>query len=189
MPSIMDHKDIIKKIEPEMERSLRFLEEELQKIRSSRVLPSLIEDIEVECFGQRFPLKQLAAVSLGSEPRQLVVQPWDASYLEAIEKALSKNTSGSALVQEGVIRVSFPPLSEEYRQDLVKKINQLAEAVRQTIRKWREKGWAEVQEKERAGEIREDDKFRAKDELQELVQKYNEKIEEKIEQKKKEIMA
>lgn len=182
------YKDVIKGIEPEIKKSFSFLEEELQKIRGSRVSISLIEDLEVECFGKKFPLKQLAAISLGEGPRELIINPWDESYIEGIEKALLKYSSGSPSVQGKIIKLSFPPLSEEYRKELIQKINNLAEAVRQTIRKWREKAWSEIQEKTRQGEIREDDKYRAKDELQELVDDYNQKIADKIAQKKREIM-
>ena len=184
----MDYKDIIKKVKPEMEKSLQFLERELQKIRTSRVSPSLIEDIEVECFGQKFPLKQLAAISVG-ESRELIIQPWDKSYIESIEKALSKSgPSGSAVVDKDIIRLSFPALSEDYRKDLIKKVCDLGEAVRQTVRKWREKAWDEIQDKTREGEIREDDKFRAKKELQDLIDEYNDKIEKLVEAKKEEIL-
>ncbi len=184
-----EYKEIIKKVISEMDKSFAFLEVELQKIRTSRVSPSLIENIEVDCFGQKFPLKQLAAISLGAEARQLIIQPWDKSYFESIEKALFRSgSSGSPAVDKDVIRVSFPSLSEDYRKDLLKKIQDLAEAVRQTIRKWREEAWDEIQDKTREGQIREDDKFRGKDELQDLIDEYNKKIEERIERKKREIM-
>lgn len=182
------YKEIIEKIKPEFEKVINFLEGELTKIRTGRASPSLVENTIVECFGQKFPLKQLAAIS-SQGPKQIIIQPWDKSYIEPIEKALSKSSLGtSPIVDKDLIRISLPPLSDEYRKDLLRIISEKQEEARKTIRRWREKAWDEIQEKFKEGEIREDDKFRAKDELQELVDKYNEKIEEMVDRKKKEIM-
>jgi len=181
------HKEIIENIKPELDKVIAFLDRELQKIRTGRASPSLVEDVVVECFGQTFPLKQLAAIST-PEPRQILIQPWDKSYIEGVVKALEKTGVGAnPIVDKEVIRLSLPPLSEEYRKDLMRLISEKQEQARQTIRRWREAAWDEIQEKYREGEIREDDKFRAKDELQDLVDEYNEKIEEIGERKKKEI--
>jgi ribosome recycling factor len=182
------YKEIIDKIKPELDKVINFLERELAKIRTGRASPSLVEDIEVECFGQKLPLKQLAAISL-PQPRQILIQPWDKSYIEAIEKALSRSSIGSApVVDKDLIRVSLPPLSEEYRKNLLRTLSEKQEEARKTIRRWREEAWDEVQEGFKQGKIREDDKFRAKDELQSLMDEYNEKIEEIGERKKKELI-
>ncbi len=183
----MDYKEIIKKIEPELEKAVDFFEKELLKIRTGKVSPSLFEDIIVECFGQKFPLKQLSAISAPG-PREIVIQPWDKSYIEPIEKALLKSSiSVNPIVDKDVIRISLPPLSEEYRKELARLVSEKQEEARRTIRRWREEAWKEIQEGFRKGEIREDDKFRAKDELQELIDKYNEKIEKMGERKKEEL--
>ena len=184
---IVNYKDIISKIKPELDKVINFLERELAKIRTGRATPALVEDVMVECFGQKFPLKQLAAISV-PEPRQILIQPWDKSYTGGIGKALEKTGIGaSPVVDKEVIRINLPPLTEEYRKDLLRLISEKEEQARQTIRRWREEAWDEIQEKFREGKIREDDKFRAKDELQDLVDEYNEKIEEMGERKKKEI--
>jgi len=186
---MINYKEIIEKIKPELEKVLSFFEGELMKIRTGRASPSLVEDIVVECFGEKFPLKQLAAISL-PDPRQIVIQPWDKSYIEAIEKAIfqQKSLGLSPVVDKDVIRISLPSLTEEYKKNLLRLLSEKKENARQTIRRWREEAWDEIQEKERIGEIREDDKFRAKEELQELIDKYNKKIEEMAERKEKEIM-
>ena len=182
------HKEIINKIKPELDRAILFLEKEVAKIRTGRASPSLVEDMVVDCFGSKFPLKQLAAIS-SPEPKQLVIQPWDKSYIEGIEKALSSSTMGfSPVVDRDVIRIILPPLSEDYRKNLLKILAGLQEDVRKTIRHFREKAWDEVQEKTRAGEIREDDKFKAKEELQKIVDEYNEKVDEIGKRKEKEIL-
>jgi len=185
----MEYKEIIEKVEPEMEKVISFLERELAKIRTGRASASLVEDIVVECFNQKFPLKQLAAIS-SPGPKQIVIQPWDKSYIEPIEKAISRSSLGIApIVDKDLIRISLPPLSDEYRGTLLRILSEKQEEARKTIRHWRGEAWEEVQEKTKDGEIREDDKFRAKDKLQELVDEYNKKIDEMGERKKKEIGA
>ncbi len=182
------YKEILNKIKPELDKAIFFLERELAKMRTSRATPALVEDVVCECFGQKFPLKQLAAISV-PEPRQIVIQPWDKSYFDGIIAALEKTGVGAnPTVDREVIRINLPSLTEEYRKDLIRLLSEKKEQTRQTIRKWRDEAWDEIQEKTRTGEIREDDKYRAKDELQDLVNEYNERIEEMVERKKKEIM-
>src|SRR4030042_6937572 len=184
----MGYKEIINKIKPEMYKACVFLERELAKIRTGRASVSLFEDLIVECFGQKFPLKQLAAIS-SPEPKQIVIQPWDKSYVESIEKAISGSSLGvSGIVDKDVIRVNLPPLSDEYRKTLSRVLSEKQEETKKTIRHWRGEAWEEIQEKTKEGEIREDDKFRAKDELQKLIDDYNKKIDEMGERKKKEIL-
>jgi len=184
----MGYKEIIDKIKPELDKVILFLDRELAKIRTGRASPSLVEDVVCECFSQRFPLKQLAAISV-PESKQILIQPWDKSYIEGIVRALEKTGTGAAPVVQGeTIRINLPPLSEEYRKDLLRLISEKEEQARQTIRRWREKAWDEIQEGYKEGKVREDDKFRAKDELQDLVDEYNKKIEELGEKKKKEIL-
>jgi ribosome recycling factor len=184
----MLHKEIIDEIKPELDKAIEFLERELSKIRTGRVSASLVEDIEVECFEKKFLLKQLAAISTPKK-REILIQPWDGSYIEPIEKAISRSGLGTNPVVEGeIIRLSFPSPSTEYRENLLQLISQKREEVRKTIRKWRGEAWEKIQDLTQAGEIREDDKYRAKDELQDLIDLYNEKIEKLIEKKNKEIM-
>ena len=140
----MDYKEIIKKIRPEMDKTIDFLSKELAKIRMGRASVSLVEDIVVECFGQKFSLKQLAAISSPS-PRNIVIQPWDKSYIGPIEKAISNSNLGlSPIVDKDLIRISLPPLSEEYRKDLLRFLSEKQEEARKTIRRWREKAWDEI---------------------------------------------
>ena len=183
----MPYKEIINKIKPEMEKSVAFLEKEVAKVRTGRASISLVEDINVECFGQKFPLKQLATISI-PEARQIVIQPWDKSYLEPIEKAISQSSLGAApIVDKEIIRITLPPMSEEYCKNFIRFISEKQEEAKKTIRHWREQAWDEIQEGFKNSEIREDDKFRAKDKLQELIDEFNQKIEELGERKKKEI--
>jgi len=114
------HKEIIDKIKPELDKVIHFLETEAAKIRTSRVSPSLVEDITVDCFGQKFPLKQLAAIST-PEAKQILIQPWDKSYVKGIVSALEKTGVGaSPIIDKDTIRISLPALTEEYRKDLLR---------------------------------------------------------------------
>ena len=181
------HKEIIDKIKPELDKVIHFLEGELAKIRTSRATPSLVEDVRVDCFGQKFPLKQLAAIST-PEAKQILIQPWDKSYIRGIVSALEKTGIGAnPVVDKDVIRIKLPPLTEEYRKDLLRLLSDKQEEARKTLRRWREQSWKEVQDGFQEGKIREDDKFRAKDDLQELIDDYSEKIEDLGKKKKREI--
>jgi len=183
----MEYKEIIKKITPEFDKILQFFDRELAKIHTGRASSAIVEDLKVNCFDQIFPLKTLAMISV-PEPRQIVIQPWDKSYFEPIQNALSQSQLGLSPVAEGaVIRIAMPDLTSEYRQSLARVIAKNEEDARQAMRRARDDAWSEVQRKEREGEIREDDKFRAKDELQKLIEDYNKKIGEAGERKKKEI--
>ena len=110
-----NYKEFINNAKPEFEKAFKFLEGEMAKIRTSRASPALVEDIEVNAFGQKFPLKQLGSISTPAT-NQIVIQPWDASYIEPIEKAISSIRIGmSAVVDKTIIRLNLPLLTEEYR--------------------------------------------------------------------------
>jgi ribosome recycling factor len=182
----MTYQEIIQKIKPECEKAVNFLSMEMGKIRTGRASPALVEDIVVDCFGQKFPLKQLAAISV-PEPRQIMIQPWDPSYIPGIVSSLQTTGIGSNPVVDKVsIRVNLPSITSDYRKDLLRLISEKQEDARKVIRKWREEAWNEVQIGFRESIIREDDKFRAKDDLQKLVDDYGKKIDELGEKKKTE---
>jgi len=181
------YQEILQRVKPEMEKAIGFFQGELGKIRTGQATPALVEDVQVNLFGQKMPLKQLAGISC-PDRRQILIQPWDKSYVEPIEKALQAGSLGTSPVVEGAtVRVHLPQLTQEYREQLAKLLGEKAEEAKKTIRRWRESAWEEIQEKAKGGEVREDDKFRAKDELQKLIDEYNKKIEELVERKKQEI--
>ncbi len=184
-----DYKKIIEKIKPETDKAIAFFESELSKIHAGRTSSALVEDVVVDCFGEKFPLKQLAAISV-PEPRKIIIQPWDQSYVEGIVASLSKANLGgiSPIVEKDVIRLNLPDLSQEYREKIVKIVSEKKEEVRIAVKRWREEAWKEIQDKSKEKEIKEDNKFRAKDELQELVTECNERIDKIAERKKEEIM-
>jgi len=184
----MNYKEFVDKVKPEFEKSFKFLEQELAKIRTSRASPTLVEDIEVNAFGSKFTIKQLGAIS-APQINQIVIQPWDISYIEPIEKAISQSGLGmSCAVDKNIIRLNLPMLTEEYRLALNKILNEKAEQAKQVIRRQREDTWNKIQASQKAKEISEDDKFRGKDELQKVVDEYHEKIKSLVEKKKNEII-
>ena len=148
----------------------------------------MVEDIEVNAFGSKFTIKQLGAIST-PQTNQIVIQPWDVSYIEPIEKAISQSGLGmSAAVDKNIIRLNLPMLTEEYRQSLGKILNEKAEQAKQVIRRQREDVWNKIQAAQKEKEISEDDKFRGKDELQKVVDDYHEKIKNLVEKKKNELI-
>jgi len=181
------YQEIIDKIKPEMEKVLNFLRKKLTEVRAGRASPALVENIIVDCFGQRLPLKQLAAISLVGS-RQIFIQPWDKSYIEAIEKAISQsNLKVSSSADKEGIRINLPTLTEDAKEDLLKVVSVIKEAAKRTIRHWREEAWSEIQAGSKKGEISEDDKYRAKNKLQELIDEYNEKVDDAAERKINEV--
>lgn len=183
----MSYKEFIDKLKPEFDKAFKFLEAELVKIRTSRASPALVEDIEVTAFGSKFPLKQLGSIST-PQTNQIVIQPWDGSYIEPIEKAIAQSGLGmSVVVDKNIIRLNLPLLTEEYRQVLSKTLNEKAEQAKQTMRHYREDTWNDIQAAQKEKQITEDEKFKAKDELQKVVDEYNKKVKNLVEKKKNEI--
>ena len=180
-------KEILEKTKQELNKVIDFFTKEISKIRTGQASPSLVEDVMVEVSGQALSLKQLAGISC-PERRQILIQPWDKSYLEPIEKALFKAQLGvTPIVDKDTVRVSLPFLTQEYRQDLIKTLSQKTEQTKQVMRKWREEAWSTIQSKAKEGAIREDEKFRGKDELQKLIDDYYAKVDAMKARKEKEI--
>lgn len=183
------YKEIINKIKPDLDKALEYFKGELSKVRVGRANPAMVEDIEINCYDQSMPLKQLANIST-PQAQSIIIQPWDKHVLENIEKGISASSLGLTPIVDGeVIRVNVPPLSEERRKEMTKNINDKAEETRISIRHKREEAWKEIQELEKNGEIREDDKFKGKDELQKVINEYNDKVEEMKSKKESEIMT
>jgi len=182
------YQEIINKLKPNFDKTIEYLRSELAGLQVGRATPSLIEDLEVECYNQRMPLKQLAAIQT-PEPRSILIKPWDKDIIKDIAKAISQSKLGlSPIIEEEFIRLKIPPLSEERRRELTKILQERLEECRISVRRQREEVWREIQDLEQAGKISEDDKFRAKDELQKVIDEYNKKIEEMGKKKEEEIM-
>ena len=184
----MELKDIIKQSREELYKVVDFFEEDISSIRTGRATPSLVENIPVNAYGTKMPLKQLASISVLG-PRVISVEPWDQSSLLVIEKAILQSDLGvNPMIDRNTIRINLPTLTEEYRKKLLKVLGEKAEAARVSLRQCREDAWRKIQNGFRLGEIREDDKFKGRDDLQEIIDDCNKKIEEIYERKEKEIM-
>ncbi|HOW60157.1 MAG TPA: ribosome recycling factor [Candidatus Moranbacteria bacterium] len=180
---------IIDEHKNDLEKAIEYFKKELGKIRTGRASSALVEDIQVDYYGTKSPLKQIASIST-PEPRQIVIQPWDRGALVSIEAAIRESDLNLNPNNDGtLIRINIPMLTEERRKDMVKILNQKSEEGRIAIRSIREEMWKKVQEMERKGEISEDDKFKSKDKMQEIVDEYNKKIEEIRAKKETEILT
>jgi len=182
------YKQLLDNLKPELEKAIGHLKNELMKIKTSRATPAMVEDVEIDCYNQKLPLKQLASINV-PQARVIVIQPWDESILSDIEKGLRKNSGFSPIVDGKLIRVNIPSLNEEQRKEYVKIIADKSEEARISVRLHRESVWKEIQELEKKGEIREDDKFRGKDELQKLIDDFNKKIDDLKKSKETEVMT
>jgi len=181
-------REIIQKHKPELEEIINNFKEQLHKIRTGRANPALVEDLIIDYYGSKVKLKQVAAI-LCPSPREILIQPWDKNAIESIEKALNQADLGtSPVVEQNNIRINLPPLTEEFRRNLVGKVNKEKEGAREKIRRWRDNILKEVQRLFEEKEISEDEKYKIKEEVQEVVDEYNQKVEDISQQKTKEIM-
>jgi ribosome recycling factor len=177
----------VEKLRPEFECSIEEYKKSLQKIKTGRASVGLVEDVKVDYFGVKTPLMHMATINV-PDAKTIEITPWDKSQLSAVEKAIQDSDMGFNPSNDGnAVRIIMPAMTEERRNEMVKTLGQKTEEARIRLRKIREKCWQETQEKEREGEISEDEKFAVKDDLQEIMDEYNQKLEEIEEKKEKEI--
>lgn len=168
---------------------LQNIREEMHSLHANRPTPALVENVSVNAYNSAMRLQELASIST-PEPQLLLIQPWDSSLVKAIETALRENERKFDPVVDGhAIRISFPPLTEEKRKELVKLMNEKVESARVAIRKVREDILKNIKEQEKNGEISEDDYFRQEKEVQQVVDKHNATIKEMADAKEKELMT
>ncbi len=180
---------IIKDLEGRMEKSLKALEKEYITIRTGRANPAILDNVYVEVYGQQMPINQVATVSC-PEPRLIVIQPWDKSNLQSIEKGILKADLSINPANDGnLIRLQIPELTEERRKELVKTVKSKCEDSKVAIRNIRRDGNDAVKAKEKNKEISEDESKVEQDSIQKLTDKYIEKLQKLAENKEKEIMS
>lgn len=182
------YKEQIESIKPEFEKALNYVTQKLMSVRTGRANPALVENTLVDVFGSKMPLKQLAAISI-AQPKKLRVEPWDKSYIEPIARAIQANTALSPVTDSNGVWISMPELTEDVRKDMIRTVGQIDDSAKKTIRKYKDETWSAIQKLEKEGQISEDNKFKAKDELQKVVDSYNQKIDELVKNKKKELEA
>ncbi len=165
-----------------------WLAREYSAIRTGRATPSILDHVMVNNYETMMPINQVASITTEG-PRSLRVVPWDAGVNKAIEKAINDSDLGlSVAVDEKGVRVTFPELTSERRQSLVKLAKQKLEDARVSLRKERDQVWNDIQEQEKTGTLTEDEKFRLKNEMQKLADETGKKLQALADRKEQEMM-
>ncbi|MDZ7331314.1 MAG: ribosome recycling factor [candidate division KSB1 bacterium] len=181
-------KEIQNQAEERMKKAIENLRYELNKIRTGKASPAILDGIKVNYYGSVVPLKQVANISV-PEIRLITVQPWDKSMINEIEKAIQKSDLGLTPMSDGhIIRLPIPPLTEERRLNLVKQTKKLGEEIKVSIRNARRDANESLKKGEKDGDISEDDSHRAQDKIQEMTDNYIKKVDEILKVKEQEIM-
>lgn len=176
-------------LKEKMEKVINTYNERLSEIRAGRANPAILNKIRIDYYGTQTPINQVAAVSV-PEARLIVIQPWDASVLKEIEKAILTSDIGINPNNDGkVIRLSFPELTEERRKEIVKDVKKMAEEAKVAVRNVRREGIDKFKADQKAGDITEDDLKNAENEIQKLTDKYVEEADKIAEKKEKEVMS
>ena len=180
--------DLIKETKAQMKKSLEALANNFLKVRTGRANANSLAHIAVDYYGVDTPITQVAAVKT-SEAHMLVVEPWDKSSLNAIEKAIMASDLGITPNNDGnVIRLPFPAPTEERRKELVKECAQIAEEARISVRNARRDANNKLDRQAKDNEISEDEAHRGKDEIQKLTDEFVAKVDEALKQKEAEVM-
>ena len=171
-----------------MEKTLKALHNEFATMRAGKASASVLDKIQVDYYGVPTPIQQMAAISV-QEGRILVIQPWDVNTIQPIEKAIQASDLGINPMNDGkVIRLTFPPLTEERRKLLAKDVSKLCEESRVAIRSIRRDAMEKLKKMEKASEITEDDLSDGEEEVQDITDEYIKKAEELAKKKEAEIM-
>jgi len=179
---------IQKQAEERMTGAIENLRYELNKIRTGKASPSILDGVKVNYYGSVVPLKQAASISV-PEIRLITVQPWDKSMINEIEKTILKSDIGLTPVSDGhIIRLPIPQLTEERRLELVKQAKRLGEEIKISIRTSRREANESIKNAEKDSAISEDESHRAQDKIQELTNNYTKTVDEILNAKEREIM-
>jgi len=171
-----------------MTKAIAHLREEFGTVRTGRASPSLVEKLRVDYYGSEVPLQQLAGFSV-PEPRVLLVSPYDANSLGAIEKAIQSSDLGITPSNDGkVIRLTFPQLTEERRKELVKVVRQRAEEARVSVRNARRHARHDLEGAQKEGDISRDDLDRAEKDLEKATHVVIEEIDQMLVHKEQELL-
>lgn len=175
--------------EVKFDKIIEHLEKDLSNVRTGRAMPSIVENILVECYGTKTPLNQLASINT-PEPQTLAIQPWDKNIIKDVEKSIRlANLDLNPVVSGNIIRINFPSLTEEKRKELVKIVNKKVEEAKISIKNIREEVIKNLKKQEKDKKISEDDSFRQEKSLQETVDKYHEKIQAMGDKKEKDLLT
>jgi ribosome recycling factor len=181
--------DILLEAEDKMIKTEQVVVNEFAGVRTGKASAALVENIMVEVYGSQMRIRELAGITT-PEPRMLVIQPWDINSLHSIEKAIQKSNLGlSPAIQGKIIRLAFPELSQERRQEFVKIVKKMAEDGRVAIRHVRRDAIELLKKAKTSGGIGEEETEHAEKEVQKLTDQYTAKIDAHVTAKEKEIMT
>ena len=181
-------KQLIRTARERMGKTVEATRAELARIRSGRASTALVDNVRVDYYGAETPLNQLASIAV-PEPRLLVITPWDKTQIDNIEKALLKADLGLTPNSDGnLIRIPIPPLNEERRKELVKRVKRVAEEGKVALRNIRRDANETTKKAEKSGDVSEDDAHRDKEEIQKITSEFSEKIDELAAKKEAEVM-
>ena len=185
----MPMEDILLEVEDLFEKSINHYKTELVSVRTGRASPTLVEGLHVDCYGVMSPLKSVAQVS-APEPQMLAIKPFSPDSLQAIIKAFQASDLGFNPISDGkLIRVPIPPLSEERRKKLVSHVKELGEKAKLTMRNARRDANKTIDKEEKEGVITEDQAKKGKEELNELIKKYESEIDTALSKKTDDLMT
>lgn len=171
-----------------MKKAVAATQDEFGHIRTGRASPHLLDRIEIDYYGARTPLNQIAGISV-PEARMMVISPYDKSALSAIEKAIQQSDLGVNPNNDGsIIRLNFPPLTEERRKILIKQVKERAEEGKIAVRNVRRHAKDEMEKMQKDGEISEDDLKRSEKELQKVTDHHVEEIDKMFGHKEQELL-
>ena len=180
---------LYKDAEDKMKKALAAVTRELSELRGGRASPAFVEHVVVDYYGAATPLKQLAAVT-APEARLLVIQPWDGSLVQDIEKAIQKAGLGITPIVDGkLIRLPIPPLTGDRRNELVKLVHKVAEEGRVNLRTLRRDANEVVKKLKAEKQISEDDAFKGQDQVQKLTDRYTAQIDALVKSKEQELQS
>lgn len=184
----MVEKELLVETKEKMEKTLELLREELATVRVGRASPSLVENFLVEAYGTKMRILELALIS-APEPHQILIKAYDPANVEKISRAISEANLGLHPVVDGeFVRITIPPLTTERREEMVKLINQRLEGTRISIRQVRQEAMKEIDQSFEEKHLSEDEKFRLRGEIQEIVDDFNERVEELGKAKEQDLM-
>lgn len=182
------YNDVIKDVKKQMEKTIDHFKNELRSVRTGRASITMFDSLKVNYYGVPTPVSQVATLQ-APDARMVTIQPWEPGMIPEIEKAIQSSNMGFNPSNDGtLIRIPVPPLTEERRKEIVKKVKQLAEDNKIAIRNERRSGNEEIKALEKDKDISEDDAKKAYDKIQELTNEFIAKIDELTEQKESEVM-
>lgn len=180
---------VFTKAKEKMEKCLDALNRDYKAVRAGRANPAILDRVTVDYYGTPTPINQMAAISV-PEPRMLMIQPWDASTLKDIEKAINTAEIGINPSNDGkVIRLAFPALTEERRKELVKDISKRGEEAKVAVRNVRRDAMDNIKKLKKDNEITEDDQKNGEKKLQDITDSYIKQVEEMVKKKEDEVLS